>query len=155
MVLSWVDGMGSQRRHESIPLRRSRRDARSAGAWVTTCQPHNAATDSAASEAYVAALLRRYLSLPGTPDCVRPVDRRCARALYRRGVSLLTAEAALVVAAARRTLRSPERPPLPPIRALHYFLPVIEELLEQPLEPGYLQYLAGRLRPWMKPNRSP
>lgn len=108
-----------------------------------------------ASEQYVAALLRRYLSLPGTPDCVRPADRRCARALYRRGVSLVTAEAALVVATARRTLRSPERPPLPPIRALHYFLPVIDELLEQPLESDYVQYLAGRLRPWMKANRSP
>jgi hypothetical protein len=30
--------------------------------------------------------------------------------------------------------------------ALHYFLPVMEELLEQPLEPECVQYLAGRLR---------
>lgn len=128
-----------------------RRGASCAGGWATTCQPH-VATDIAASEEYVAALLHQYLSLPGTPGCVRPADRRCARALYRRGVSLATAQAALIVAAARRTFRSPERPPLATIRALHYFLPVIEELLEQPLEPGYVAYLARRLEPWMKPT---
>lgn len=60
-----------------------------------------------------------------------------------------------MIAAARRTFRSAERPPLAPIRALHYFLPVIEELLEQPPAPDYVEYLAGRLWPWMKPNRSP
>jgi len=123
------------------------------GARCTTCH-RDAPIAVAASEEYVATLLRRYLSLPGTPDFVRPADRRCARALYRRGVPLATAEAALVVAAARRTLRSPKRPPLAAIRALHYFLPVIEELLEQPLVPGYVQYLAGRLRPARRGSRS-
>lgn len=83
------------------------------------------------------------------------MDRRCARVLYRRGIPLATVDAALLLATARRTFRSQDRPPLPPVRALHYFLPVIEELLDQPLEPGYASYLARRLLPWMRANRSP
>jgi len=31
------------------------------------------------------------------------------------------------------------------VRTLHYFLPVIEEVLELPPDPGYVQYLAGKL----------
>lgn len=146
--------MSSERHREQTPMSPLNRGASSAVARASTCRT-DGSTGAGAAENYVAALLRQYLSLPGTPDRVRAADRRCARTLYQRGVSLATAEAALVVAAARRTLRSLERPPLAPIRALHYFLPVIEELLEQPLVPGYVQYLAGRLRPWMKPNRSP
>jgi hypothetical protein len=61
-------------------------------------------------------------------------------------VPLRTVRAALLLAAARRTLRS--GPPLPPVRTLHYFLPVIDEVLQQPLEPGYVDYLAARLRPF-------
>jgi hypothetical protein len=146
--------MSGPRRPVPIPVSRPRRGASSADAWGTTCQSQ-VPTDIAASEEYVAGLLRQYLSLPGTPDRARPADRRCARALYRRGVSLATARAALTVAAARRTFRSPERPPLALIRALHYFLPVIDELLEQPIEPDYVAYLARRLQPWMKPSRAP
>jgi hypothetical protein len=33
------------------------------------------------------------------------------------------------------------------VRSLHYFLPVVEEVLELPPDPGYLQYLAGKLQP--------
>ena len=54
--------------------------------------------------------------------------------------------AALLLATARRTLRS--GPPLPPVRTLHYFLPVIDEVLAQPLEPAYVEYLDDRLRPF-------
>jgi hypothetical protein len=146
--------MSSLRRLDPTPMSAPRRGVPSVGAWATTCELH-LARDIAASEEYVAALLRQYLSLPGTPDCVRLADRRCARALYRRGVPLATAQAALVVAATRRTFRNPERPPLAAIRALHYFLPVVDELLEQPVEADYIAYLARRLQPWMKPSRPP
>ncbi len=49
-------------------------------------------------------------------------DRQLARDLCRRGVPLRTVRVALLLATARRTLRS--GPPLPPVRTLHYFLPV-------------------------------
>jgi hypothetical protein len=37
-------------------------------------------------------------------------------------------------------------PPLPRIRSLAYFQPVIEELLDNPVPDGYLQYLRFKLR---------
>src|SRR5215831_17574240 len=37
-------------------------------------------------------------------------------------------------------------PPLPPVRSLHYFLPVLDEISSQPLPPGYLEYLEAKLR---------
>jgi hypothetical protein len=72
-------------------------------------------------------------------------DRRCALELHRRGVPLEVVKNAMVVAVARRTLRRGES--LPRVRALHYFLPVVEELLEFPCDPGYVQYLTNKLRP--------
>ena len=95
---------------------------------------------------YLEAVLAAYSSLPGTP--VRPSrqDRRLARDLCRRGVPLSTVRAALLLAVARRTIRS--GPPLPPVRTLHYFLPAIDEVLEQPLVPEYVDYLAAKLKPF-------
>lgn len=95
---------------------------------------------------YLEAVLTAYSSLPETPTRPSRQDRRLARDLCRRGVSLRTVRTALLLAAARRTLRS--GPPLAPVRTLHYFLPVIEEVLEQPPDPGYVDYLAAKLKPF-------
>jgi hypothetical protein len=51
----------------------------------------------------------------------------------------------MVVAVARRTFRRGD--PLPRVRAVHYFMPVVEELLEFPCDPGYVQYLERQMRP--------
>ena len=40
----------------------------------------------------------------------------------------------------------PNVPPLPQIRSLAYFQPVIAELQQQPLPDGYLDYLRLKLR---------
>ena len=45
------------------------------------------------------------------------------------GIPLTTVETALLLASLRRANRRPDALPLGPIRSLHYFLPVIEELL--------------------------
>ena len=66
--------------------------------------------------------------------------------LYDRGVPLLTVEASFVLATARRCLRAPDAPALSPVRSLHYFVPVIEELLANPLPADYLEYLRGKLK---------
>ncbi len=95
---------------------------------------------------YLEAVLATYSSLPGTPWRPSRQDRRLARDLCRRGVPLRTVRTALLLAAARRTLRSGL--PLPPVRTLHYFLPAIEEVLEQPPDPGYIDYLAAKLKPF-------
>lgn len=95
---------------------------------------------------YIEAVLAAYSSLPGTPARPSRQDRRLARDLCRRGVPLSTVRTALLLAAARRTLRS--GPPLAPVRTLHYFLPAIDEVLEQPPDPGYADYLAAKLKPF-------
>lgn len=95
---------------------------------------------------YLEAVLATYSSLPGTPAHPSRQDRRLARDLCHRGVPLRTVRTALLLAAARRTLRS--GPPLAPVRTLHYFLPAIEEVLELPPDPGYVEYLAAKLTPF-------
>jgi hypothetical protein len=95
---------------------------------------------------YLETVLATYNSLPGTPPRPSRQDRQVARELCRRCVPLRTVRAALLLAAARRALRS--GPPLPPVRTLYYFLPVIEEVLEQPLNPAYVEYLDARLKPF-------
>ncbi len=95
---------------------------------------------------YLEAVLTTYSSLPGTPERPSRQDRRLARDLCHRGVPLRIVRTALLLAAARRTFRS--GPPLPQVRTLHYFLPAIDELIHQPPEPGYLEYLAAKLKPF-------
>jgi len=90
---------------------------------------------------YIAAVLDAYRRTPGTLGHIRPPDRRLARELYDAGVPLATVEAALSLTAARRAVRPEGTPPLPPIRSLHYFKPVIDEILGDPPEPAYLAYV--------------
>ena len=51
---------------------------------------------------------------------------------------------AMRLATARRIFRPP--PPLPSIRSLHYFLPVIDEIQKHDVDPEYLEYLEYKLR---------
>ncbi len=102
---------------------------------------------------YLEAVLAVYGSLPGTPERPSRQDRQLARELCRRGVPLRVVRAALVLAAARRTIRS--GPALPQVRTLHYFLPVIDEVLEHPLDPDYVNYLAAKLDSFANQNNTP
>lgn len=90
---------------------------------------------------YVAALIMLYIDLPDTPLRPGRHDQSTARRLYQQGVPLPLAEGALLLASLRRWIRHSDRPPLPPIRSLAYFQPVITELQQQPLPDGYLDYL--------------
>ena len=93
---------------------------------------------------YVAHLLARYQRLPGTLGHTLRDDRRTARALHDRHIDLELVQQAFDLAIARRT--SGSKQPLPPIRTLRYFLPLVEEILASPPDPGYLRYLQLRLR---------
>ena len=87
------------------------------------------------------ALIRSYaLRCPPTREIQQDLGRP---EWISVGAFLSTWSKAMVVAVARRTFRRGDR--LPRIRALHFFLPVIEEVLEVPCDPGYVQYLKGRL----------
>jgi hypothetical protein len=94
---------------------------------------------------YIPSILRLYLQLPDTPDRARPADRKIATELLARQVPIETVESALLLATARRLCRSPDKM-LPPVRCLAYYLPVIEEVLKQPLPVRYTQYLRGIIR---------
>jgi hypothetical protein len=52
---------------------------------------------------------------------------------------------AVVLVTVRRLLRNPEAPKLGPIRSLHYFVSVIEEVRSTPLSQSYLGYLRQKL----------
>jgi len=95
---------------------------------------------------YVAAVLTIYLDLPDTPLRASVPDQRQARLWFDRGIPLEVVETALLLACLRRIVRPADLPPLPRIRSLAYFQPVMEELREHPAPGGYLQYLRLKLR---------
>jgi hypothetical protein len=95
---------------------------------------------------YVAAVLTLYVDLPDTPLRASVPDQRQARIWFDRGVPLELVETALLLACLRRMVRPADVPPLPRIRSLAYFQPVIEELREHPAPAGYLQHLRLKLR---------
>lgn len=95
---------------------------------------------------YVKQVLDGYRSTPGTTGRLHPSDRLLARQLHQREVPLSVVQAAFLLAAARRGFREPQLPSLGTIRSLHYFLPVVEELLQNPLPAGYVEYLRGKLQ---------
>lgn len=100
-------------------------------------------------DTYRQALLDLYLRLPDTPRRLSRYDLRLVRQLWERQIPLTLVETAFLLASARRAARRPDAMPLGPIRSLHYFLPVIEDLLAQPVPKSYVSYLRSKvaLRP--------
>ena len=99
-----------------------------------------------ADAAFVAAVLELYLELPDTPLRFNSSDQALAQRLRQQQVSLQVIEAALLLGSLRRLMRPSSLPPLSRIRSLAYFLPVIDELAQQPVSASYLQYLRLKLR---------
>jgi hypothetical protein len=95
---------------------------------------------------YVSAVLMLFADLPDTPLRTSSVDQRQARLWFDRGIPLEVLETALLLASLRRKARPTGALPLPRIRSLAYFQPVVDELLENPAPSGYLQYLRLKLR---------
>lgn len=88
---------------------------------------------------FVSRVLALYLGLPGVAARRSSrIDRNLAATLFHRGITIEQIEAALLLAHLRRSARSS---PLPPIRSLHYFIPVIDEITSEPLSPEWLAYL--------------
>jgi hypothetical protein len=81
---------------------------------------------------YTQTLLQVYLALADTPDRYSSFDRTLAQKLFQQQVSLPWVKAAFALASLRRHNRPSDALPLPPIRSLAYFLPVIEELRTAP-----------------------
>jgi hypothetical protein len=95
---------------------------------------------------YMRRVLEAYRATPGTAGVVRRADRTFAAQLHDRGVPLPAVENALILAAARRSVRPAEAPPLGAIRSLAYFAPVIEEVLQLKVGPEYFLHLRNKLQ---------
>ena len=76
---------------------------------------------------------------------VRRPDRLLAAQLHELGVSLMVAENGLALAALRRLVRPDGAMPLPVVRSLAYFLPVIHEVLAADVSPDYYQHVRNKL----------
>jgi hypothetical protein len=98
---------------------------------------------------YRQTLVDLYLRLPDTPHRLSRFDLRLVRQLWERRIPLTIIEAAFLLASVRRAARRPDAMHLGPIRSLHYFLPLIEELIANPVPGSYLVYLRSKvvLRP--------
>ena len=94
---------------------------------------------------YIRRLLELYRETPTTCGGVYPRDRQLLERLFHEGVPFAAVEAAFLLAAARRVYRDPRRTPLAPIRSLKYFLPVVREILDTPIDPGEIGFLEWKL----------
>ena len=87
-----------------------------------------------------------HIKLPDTPVLPSYYDRLTASRFFSQAIPLHTIEAALLLASLRRLSRQDDLPPLPPVRSLAYFVPVIQEISASPLPDGYADYLRNKLR---------
>jgi len=101
-----------------------------------------------APRGYVCAVIDAYVRMPATPARARREDRRLASELHARGVPFDVVEAALLLGAVRKARPPTEATPLTTIRSLHYFLPVIEEILRDPPPAPYIDYLREVIAEW-------
>ena len=99
-----------------------------------------------ARQQYVQQVIECYCRTPGTLGRARNSDRHLAGQLYERGIPLPVIRDALILATGRRSLRDPNRPPLPHVRSLNYYVPIIDEVMHTPLDPDYIRYIEAKLK---------
>jgi hypothetical protein len=92
-------------------------------------------------DAYLRTVLTLYTCLPDTPRRASGYDKTVARSLLAQGVPVDVVESAMLLGSLRRCLRPQQATPLPRIRSLAYFCPLIDELQQQPMPAGYPDYL--------------
>ena len=93
-------------------------------------------------ERYIRKIIDLYLNLPETPTRCARSDIQLASKWYQEQIKPGDVQAAMLIATARRLFRrNTHESPLGPIRTLHYFQPVLQEVRQQPLEADYVEYL--------------
>jgi hypothetical protein len=95
---------------------------------------------------YVDEVIRLYRATPTVLGHVRRADRVLARRLFEQRIPIHVVRDALILGAARRVLHNGFSSPMPPVRSLHYFLPLVRDILDRP--PGYreIDQLVAHLR---------
>ncbi len=119
--------------------------------WMSKLGDEPLTSDSLTENDYVQTVLDIYVSIPNAPERPRRDDRFMAARLYRQGVPLYKFECALLLGCARRELQEHEEP-LQPIRSLRYFVPVLEEVRSQRVDPRYVRYLREKLSDVLRPK---
>lgn len=96
--------------------------------------------------AYVARVRQLFLK----PHCVAgrfgAADRRLAADWQRAGVPLEDVRRAILLGSVRKALTLLDHPSQQPIRSLHYFERLLEEVREESFPPGYWQHLECNLK---------
>lgn len=95
---------------------------------------------------YVERVLAGYCRTPTCVGKARREDRRLAHRLYDQRIPLYLVEAAFILAALRRLYRPFEAEPITPVRSLHYFLPILDEIRQQAIDPGYIAHAEWKVR---------
>jgi hypothetical protein len=103
---------------------------------------------------YVFAVLNLFVELPDTPSRASPLDEACARRFFQANIPFDVIETALLLGSLRRRERSPNAPPLPGIRSLAYFQPIIDELLQTPISDSYRAALRLKLQRLREPQQA-
>lgn len=94
---------------------------------------------------YIESIQECYLSLGDVHVGFRPVDRSIAKNLYQRRIPLGFVRDAMLLGACRKYESWLNGKPSQPIQTLRYFEHIIKEVRNQPLPPGYSNYLRRKL----------
>ena len=102
--------------------------------------------ESPEQKAYVESVRESFLALGCGSDKFGIAEAAAACDLYRRGIPLAVIEEAMLMGACRKYTSWLEGRATEPIRSLSYFEPVIAEIQETPLPPGYTAYLRKKVK---------
>ncbi len=109
--------------------------------------------DNISQNDYIRHVLTAYCQTPTTVGRANRQDRLLAARFYERHIPLDVIENAFVLGAVRRLYRDPDDLPLPPVRSLHYFCGLIDEVLDLKTHPKsrsayfrYFEYLRHKIR---------
>jgi hypothetical protein len=90
---------------------------------------------------YVESVRKRFMTLGCTSARFSPSDERLAGSFEQKGIPLAVIEDAMLVGACRKYVSWLNSGPSAPISSLHYFEPIIEEVMERPFPTGYRDYM--------------
>ena len=96
---------------------------------------------------YIEEVIRLYTRAPDTPKKARSRDWAIATTLFNNKIPIETVAHAIRIATLRRTIRDQdELGPLDKIHSLAYFRTVIQQMLQDELHPGYVEYIERKFQ---------
>lgn len=90
---------------------------------------------------YVGSVRKWFLTLGCTIGRFSPSDERLAGSLEQKGIPLAVIEDAMLIGGCRKYVSWLNSGASAPIASLHYFEPIIDEVIERPFAPGYRDYM--------------